>query len=129
MNRSITIALAMFTGAGLGAAVVQCLHAQARPPAFSITETTVTDQEGYFNEYVPLAIRSIEEFGGKFIVRGGKTVSITGSPPAPRILIVQFDSLEKAQAWVSSPAVKAAAPIGLKYQTAPRTYQVEGVSP
>jgi uncharacterized protein (DUF1330 family) len=128
MNRSITIALAMLTGAGLGAAVVQGLHAQAKPPGFSIAETTITDEEGYFKEYVPPVLKSIGDFGGKIIVRGGKTISISGSPPAPRISVIQFDSLDKAQAWINSPAIQAAIPIGKKYATF-RTYQVEGVSP
>ena len=63
-----------------------------------------------------------------FIVRGGKTVSVAGSPPAPRIAIIQFENLDKAQAWLNSPAYKAAQPIGEKYATF-RVYQVEGVSP
>jgi hypothetical protein len=32
MSRSVTIGLAMLTGAALGGASVQALHAQAKPP-------------------------------------------------------------------------------------------------
>lgn len=128
MNRLITIALAMFVGAGLGAAAVQGLHAQAKPPAFNIAEITVTNDEGYNKEYVPPIVKSIQDSGGKFIVRGGKTISVVGAPPAPRVVIIQFDSLDKAQAWVNSTAYKAAQAIGDRYATF-RGYQIEGVSP
>jgi uncharacterized protein (DUF1330 family) len=115
-------------GAGLGAAAVQGLHAQAKPPALNIAEITVTNDEGYNKEYVPPIVRSIQDSGGKFIARGGKTISVVGAAPAPRIVVIQFDSLDKAQAWVNSPAYKAAQAIGDKYATF-RGYQVEGVSP
>ena len=42
MNRTFTIGLGMLvTGAAIGAAAVQTLHAQAKPPAFQIVEVTV----------------------------------------------------------------------------------------
>ena len=63
MNRLITISLAMFVGAGLGAAAVQSLHAQAKPPAFNIAEITVTNDEGYNKEYVPPIVKSIQDLG------------------------------------------------------------------
>lgn len=68
MNRVITIALAMFVGAGLGAAAVQGLHAQAKPPAFNIAEITVTNDEGYNKEYVPPIVKSIaaQAIGDKY---------------------------------------------------------------
>ena len=99
------------------------------PPAYHITESTVTDEEGYHNEVVPLILKSLEDFGGKPIVRGGKTVSVSGSPPAGRITVVQFESLDKAQAWINSPAIQAALPIVQKYSTNIRAYQIEGASP
>jgi uncharacterized protein (DUF1330 family) len=33
--------------------------------------------------------------GGKFLARGGKTISVQGAPPEPRIVVVQYDSLDK----------------------------------
>jgi uncharacterized protein (DUF1330 family) len=118
----------MLLGAGLGAAVVQSLHAQATPPAFNIAEITITNGEGYTKEYVPLILKSVHDSGGKFIVRGGKIIPVIGQPPAPRIAVIQFESLDKAQAWVNSSAYKTAQEIGDKYATF-RGYQVEGASP
>src|SRR5262249_32874588 len=39
-----TVALSMIAGAPLGGAVIQGLHAQAKPPAYVITHTEITDQ-------------------------------------------------------------------------------------
>jgi uncharacterized protein (DUF1330 family) len=128
MNRHITLGLAVVAGAAVGAAAVQSLHAQAKPVAYVVSEITVTNQDGYDKEYVPPVLKSIQDGGGKFIARAGKTVTFLGAPPAPRVVLFQFESMDKAQAWFNSPANKAAAPIGEKYATF-RTYAVEGLSP
>jgi uncharacterized protein (DUF1330 family) len=65
----------MVASAAIGAAAVQSLHAQAKPPAYNIVEITIKDQDAYNNEYLPLITRAIADAGGKFIVRGGKTIS------------------------------------------------------
>jgi uncharacterized protein (DUF1330 family) len=72
--------------------------------------------------------KSIQESGGKFIVRGGKTISVAGMAPAARVVIIQFESLDQAQAWTNSSSYKAAQAIGQKYATF-RAYQVDGVAP
>jgi len=63
----------MVASAGLGAAAVQTLHAQAKPPAYNIAEITTKEQDGYNKEYLPLVTKAITDAGGKFIVRGGNT--------------------------------------------------------
>jgi hypothetical protein len=47
VNRHITVGLAMVASAALGAAAVQTLHAQTKPPAYNIAEITIKDQDGY----------------------------------------------------------------------------------
>ena len=54
VNRHITVGLAMVASAALGAAAVQTLHAQTKPPAYNIAEITIKDQDGYNKEYLPL---------------------------------------------------------------------------
>ena len=44
MNQNITVGLAMIASAALGAAAVQTLHAQAKPPAYNVAEITIKDQ-------------------------------------------------------------------------------------
>ena len=125
---NIKYALAMGVGLALGAAAVQGLHAQARPPAYYIAEITVNDQEAYIKEFAARGLKPIQEEGAKFLVRGGKPISIQGAPPAPRVTVIQFDSMDKAQTWWNSPANKDIQAIGQKYATF-RSYLVEGISP
>ena len=128
VHRHITIGLAMIASAALGAAAVQTLHAQAKPPAYNIVEITIKDQDGYNKEYLPAVAKAIADAGGKFIARGGKTISYEGAPPAPRVVVVQFESLDKLQAVYNSASYKDAIAIGDKYATQ-RIFGVEGISP
>jgi hypothetical protein len=51
MKPQLSLALVTLVGFGIGAATVQILHAQAKPPAYLISDVTVTDEEAY-KEYV-----------------------------------------------------------------------------
>lgn len=124
----MTVGLSMLAGAALGAAAIQTLHAQAKPVAYTIAEITIKDQDGYTKEFLPAIGKAIQAEGGKYIARGGKTVSQQGSPPASRVVVVQYDSLEKAQEWWNSQATQDAVKIGNKYAEI-RDFAVEGVAP
>jgi uncharacterized protein (DUF1330 family) len=128
VNRHITVGLAMVASAALGAAAVQTLHAQAKPPAYNIAEITIKDQDGYNKEYLPLITKALTDAGGKFLVRGGKTISYEGATPAPRVIVIQFESLDKLQALYNSAPYKDAVAVGDKYATQ-RIFGAEGVSP
>ena len=128
MNRHITVGLAMVASAALGAAAVQALHAQPKPPACNIAEITIKDQDGYNKEYLPLITKALTDAGGKFLVRGGKTISYEGAAPAPRVVVVQFESLDKLQALYNSAPYKDAIAVGDKYATQ-RIFGAEGVLP
>ena len=78
MHRHITIGLGMVASAAFGAAAVQTLHAQTKPPAYNIAEIAIKDQDGYNKEYLPLITKALTDAGGKFVVRGGKTISFEG---------------------------------------------------
>ncbi len=127
MNRHITVGVAMVAGAALGAAAVQTLHAQTKPPAYNIAEITIKDQDGYNKEYLPLIAKALTDAGGKFLVRGGKTISYEGAAPAPRVVVVQFESLDKLQALYNSAPYKDAVAVGDKYAIQ-RIFGAEGVS-
>jgi hypothetical protein len=53
MKNYYTIALSMLAGAALGAAVIQGLHAQAKPPVYHVAEIDATNPETYGKEYAP----------------------------------------------------------------------------
>jgi len=127
MKTRYTVALSICAGVAVGAAAVQALHAQAKPPAYVVAEIDVTNPEPYEKEYVPRAAKAITDGGGKYIVRGGKTAAIYGEPPQPRIAVMAFESMEKAQAAFNSSAYKEAKKVGDKYANF-RIYAVEGLS-
>ena len=115
MKTRYTVALSILAGVAVGAAAVQALHAQAKPPAYVVAEIDVTNAEPYDKEYVPPAAKAVTDAGGKYVVRGGRTVAIFGQPPQPRIAVMVFESMEKANAAFESSAYKEAKKIGDKY--------------
>ena len=126
MNAHIKIGLAMLVGFSLGAGAVEGLRAQARPPAYVISEIDVTNADAYAKEYVPLANKALADSGQKRLVSGGRTISISGAPPASRIVVSVFENMEKAQAAYGSPAYLEARTIGDKYGKL-RILAVEGI--
>src|SRR5262245_50281463 len=121
-----SLALAMLAGIGIGAAVVQTLHAQARPPVYYIAEIEVTNQDAYTKEFVPLAQAAIKTSGGRFLAQGGKVTVFEGEPPKPRVVVQVWDSLEKIQTWRASAEFKASRQVGERYAKF-RSYAVEGL--
>ena len=109
MKTRYTVALSVLAGAALGAAAIQGLHAQAKPPAYVITETNIIDQAA-FNEFSPKVPATMQPFGGKYLIRGGRVVTLQGEAPQ-RFIVTAFDSMEKAQAGRDLAAWKALMPL------------------
>jgi uncharacterized protein (DUF1330 family) len=76
-------------------------------PAYMIARVSVTDWDKY-KQYMKLAPEIIEKFGGKFIVRGGQTVTLEGPTEKWRIVVVEFPDLEKAKEFYYSQDYTAA---------------------
>jgi uncharacterized protein (DUF1330 family) len=68
--------------------------------AYVIVEIDVTDSVGY-EEYKKQAGATVAQHGGKYIVRGGKTEVLEGDWKPKRIVILQFDSTERAKEWLN----------------------------
>src|SRR5689334_14144318 len=118
---ALTVALTM---CGLSFGV---LHAQTKTAvAFWVTETIEVRDQAAFLTAIKAVPPTVQAHGGRYIALGGKIVPGVGSPPK-RITIIQFDSLEKAQAWFNDPAVVATRSEAQKYATV-RDYTVEGLS-
>jgi uncharacterized protein (DUF1330 family) len=97
--------------------------------AYVIAEIRVTNPVGY-QDYLPLSTASIQNFGGKFIVRGGTRAQLEGSDPAHndgwRTVVAEFPSLERAQEWYAS-AEYAKAKAVRQANSEGRLFIVEGV--
>jgi uncharacterized protein (DUF1330 family) len=126
MKTQYTVILAATAGFGLGALAIEGLHAQAKPPVYYVSEIDISDTQAYAKEYVPKAQALSKSSGARFLVQGGKVTPLEGAAPKSRIVIQQWDSLEKIQAWRSSKEFKEARNIGEKYAKF-RSYAVEGV--
>ena len=68
MKPPYTVALSILAGVAVGAAAVQALHAQAKPPAYVVAEIDVMNPDPYDKEYVPPAAKAIKD-GGRQIPR------------------------------------------------------------
>jgi uncharacterized protein (DUF1330 family) len=70
-------------------------------PAYTVVEVEVEDPVRY-EDYKKMVPPSLEPFGGRFLVRGGKIETLEGEWSPKRLVIVEFPSLEKAKAWWAS---------------------------
>jgi uncharacterized protein (DUF1330 family) len=111
---------------GAAAFTIKILHGQSRAPAYVIAEIDVTDAEA-FREYAPQVQPSFAPFGGRYVVRGGKTQSLAGDMPK-RVVVLAFDSMDEARAWYDSPQYEALKALRDKAGKA-RIFAVEGVAP
>ena len=83
--------------------------------AYVIVDITVTDPERY-EDYKKLAPPAIAAYGGKYVVRGGKSEKLEGNWEPNRIVILEFESTEKAKEFINSPEYREAR--ALRHETA-----------
>jgi uncharacterized protein (DUF1330 family) len=125
MNTNFKIALAVVTGAALGAAAMQGLHAQAKLKAYSVAEIEILNTAGQA-DYLSKVRTAIEAaHGHAFRTLNGRVVSIEGSPPPQHAAIVEWDSVDDAVAFYHSKAWTDFAPQRDKSQKTIRRYVVE----
>ena len=101
MTRYLSLAIAMLAGGALGAAAVEGLHAQAKPPVYQVTEIDVSaaNVDAYLKEYAPKAQALIKANGGRPLAGTQNVTTLEGAAPTRRVAITQWDSLEKLQAY------------------------------
>ena len=75
--------------------------------AYVIVQVDVKDQTRY-EDYKKMVPPSLEKFGGRFLVRGGRTHTLEGGWAPKRFVMVEFPSVEQAKAWWDSPEYRAA---------------------
>ena len=128
MNKFVSIGLTLLAGAALGAAAVQGLHAQAKPPIYQITEIDVSNLDAYTREYAPKAQALIRAGGGVNLAAGQNVTRVEGDAPKTRVAVTRWPSLEQFKAYRDKADFKELrATIGDKYAKF-RTFTVEGVS-
>ncbi len=66
--------------------------------AFVIVEVAITDPVEY-EAYKKLTPAAVAAFDGRFVVRGGTTISLEGDWNPERIVVLEFPSVERAKEW------------------------------
>jgi uncharacterized protein (DUF1330 family) len=119
----LTIALGVLAALiPLQAARAQTVSAKA--PAFYVAEFELTNPEG-IRPYSAAVESTFTPFGGRYVVRGGKTASLEGAS-TKRVVMIAFPSFEQAQGWYDSQAYRAIRPI--RHQSATtKAFIVEGL--
>jgi uncharacterized protein (DUF1330 family) len=130
-NHKLT--LAVLAGVSIGVAAAQAIHAQLAkvPPAYVIAEVekdpTKIDDPAASRRYAEEAPKSLAGFQAQYLVRGGKIQTLEGEAPRGYIVVIGFESAEKAREWYYSPAYEAIKPIR-QNSTKSRILIVEGVT-
>jgi uncharacterized protein (DUF1330 family) len=127
MKTYYKVTLATFAGIGIGAAAMQGLHAQSKPPVYYVAEVDVMNQEGFAKEYLPKARAAIKAGGGRVVASSEKPIPIDGEAPKSRVVVQVWDSIESIQAYRNSAEFKEARQIGDKYAKF-RSFVVEGLA-
>jgi uncharacterized protein (DUF1330 family) len=88
-------------------------NGSATGPAYYIADFELSDSEA-IKPYSANVESTFKPFGGRFIVRGGDPVPLEGQSPRGRLVVIEFDTMEKARAWYNSPAYAQLRPIRQK---------------
>jgi uncharacterized protein (DUF1330 family) len=114
----------VLAGGIMGAAAVQSIHAQAKPPVYFVYENELTNRDGYIKEYLPEALVTIKTHGGR-VIAAGKATPFSGEPPKDSTGILMFDSMEQLEGWLNSPDYRKIRAVGEQYAKY-RNYAVPG---
>ncbi len=92
-----------------------------------VLEISVKDSATYA-KYVERAPATIEEYGGRYLVRGGDITSMEGGWNPERVVILEFPTLELLEKWYRSPEYQELALLRAA-ATESRSFVVEGYEP
>lgn len=81
--------------------------------AYIIVEIDTTD-EALMTEYRKHTPGAVAKFGGKFIVRGGKTRTLEGGWTPPRVVVLEFPTYAQAEEFYDSDHYKPLLEMRLK---------------
>ncbi len=73
--------------------------------AYFIVDLAVTDRE-VFEEYRGKVGATLEKYGGKYLVRGGAFEKVEGDWTPTRLVILEFESMERAKEFYYSEEYK-----------------------
>jgi len=121
------ITAAVLAGIAMGVVGTVAIRAQQTKtaPGYVVAEVEVHDLDA-MKQYGAKVPETIAPFNHHYVVLSNKIQSLEGDPPKGGIVIIAFDSVEKAREWYDSPAYAAIRPIR-QGATKSRLYIVEGL--
>ena len=66
--------------------------------AYLIVNIEITDPARYA-EYVKVVPQTLEKYGAKYLARGGKTLKLEGDWEPKRVVVLEFESVDRALEW------------------------------
>lgn len=128
MKTNYNVALAALVGISIGIAGARTVQTEVKtPPGYVIAEVEVNDP-ATMQKYGAAVPETLAPFNHHYVVRSNKTQALEGEPPKGAIVIIAFDSVEKARAWYDSPAYAAVRPLRQSAAKS-RIFIVEGLPP
>ena len=70
--------------------------------AYIIVQVEIEDPVRY-EDYKRMVPATLAKYGGRFIVRGGRTETLEGTWAPNRFVMLEFPDVERARAWWASP--------------------------
>jgi uncharacterized protein (DUF1330 family) len=127
MKSTYKLAVALVVSAGIGGAIVDGLHAQAKAPTYVVVAIRKINDAAAFKSGVvdKASPEALKAAGGHYVIRTQNVTSLDGTPPQ-RFILIAFDSPEKAQAWHDSAAQKDVDAVRAK-TTDSLSFMVEGM--
>jgi uncharacterized protein (DUF1330 family) len=93
--------------------------------AYFIVDVDVKNPQAY-EAYKQAAAASIAQYGGRYLVRGGKHEVLEGTWRPTRLVVLQFPTLDAAKRWYASEEYNKVKPIRLQHAVG-HMVLVEGV--
>jgi uncharacterized protein (DUF1330 family) len=129
MKTNPRVVFATIVGVSIGAIGEIAIRGQQikTPPGYVIAEAEVTNPEA-LQKYGEKIAETLAPFNHRYVVSTGKIQALEGDPPKSRVVIIEFDSVQKAHEWYDSPAYAAIRPIR-QMAAKSRIFIVEGTAP
>lgn len=94
--------------------------------AYLIADIANIHDTAAYDEYRKHTPGVIQQYGGKFVVRGGRTDSLEGGWNPGRVVVVEFPDLAAARRFYDSPEYQKILPLRLRASNG-RAILVEGI--
>ena len=84
------------------------------PKGYIVANLEITNRGEEFLEYRDKVLATIEQHGGRFLVRGGDPLVLEGEAAKGPLIVIEFESREKAMAWYNAVEYQTILPLRLR---------------